>query len=130
MNKEILEELNLNIKVCGLVKNNKHQTSDLLDGDTLEVYDIDRTCNLFHYLTRMQDEVHRFTITYHKQTRSKGSIQSLLDNIPGIGEKRRKELIKRFGSAKRIKEASLEELKEILPEEVASNLKKYLEKNL
>lgn len=128
--KEILEELNLNIKVCGLVKNNKHQTSDLLDGDTLEVYDIDRTCNLFHYLTRMQDEVHRFTITYHKQIRSKGSIQSLLDNIPGIGEKRRKELIKRFGSAKRIKEASLEELKEILPEEVASNLKKYLEKNL
>ena len=128
--KEILEELNLNIKVCGLVKNNKHQTSDLLDGDTLEVYDIDRTSNLFHYLTRMQDEVHRFTITYHKQIRSKGSIQSLLDNIPGIGEKRRKELIKRFGSAKRIKEASLEELKEILPEEVASNLKKYLEKNL
>ena len=128
--KEILEELSLNIKVCGLVKNNKHQTSDLLDGDTLEVYDIDRTSNLFHYLTRMQDEVHRFTITYHKQIRSKGSIQSLLDNIPGIGEKRRKELIKRFGSAKRIKEASLEELKEILPEEVASNLKKYLEKNL
>lgn len=128
--KEVLENLNLDIKVCGLVKNDKHQTNDLLDGDTLELYTIDKTSNLFHYLTRMQDEVHRFTITYHKQIRSKGSIQSLLDNIPGIGEKRRKDLIKKFGSAKRIKEASLDEIKEIIPEEVAVNLKKYLDKNL
>lgn len=128
--KDVLNELNINIKVCGLVKNNKHQTNDLLDGDTLEVYTIDRTSNLFHYLTRMQDEVHRFTITYHKQIRSKGSIQSLLDNIPGIGDKRRKELIKKFGSAKKIKEASIEELTEIIPLNVAENLKKYLEKNL
>ena len=128
--KEVLNSLNLNIKVCGLVKNDKHQTNDLLDGDTLELYDIDRTSNLFHYLTRMQDEVHRFTITYHKQIRSKGSIQSLLDNIPGIGEKRRKELIKKFGSAKKIKEASLQEIAEIVPLNVAENLKKYLDKNL
>ena len=128
--KEVLNSLNLNIKVCGLVKNDKHQTNDLLDGDTLELYDIDRTSNLFHYLTRMQDEVHRFTITYHKQIRSKGSIQSLLDNIPGIGEKRRKELIKKFGSAKKIKEASVQEIAEIVPLNVAENLKKYLDKNL
>ena len=128
--KEVLNSLNLNIKVCGLVKNDKHQTNDLLDGDTLELYDIDRTSNLFHYLTRMQDEVHRFTITYHKQIRSKGSIQSLLDNIPGIGEKRRKELIKKFGSAKKIKEASLQEIAEIVPLNVAENLKRYLDKNL
>lgn len=128
--KDVLSELNLNIKVCGLVKNDKHQTNDLMDGDSLEIYDIDRTSNLFHYLTRMQDEVHRFTINYHKQIRSKGSIQSLLDNVPGIGDKRRKELIKRFGSAKRIKEASVEELSEIIPLNVAENLKKYLEKNL
>lgn len=128
--KDVLNELNINIKVCGLVKNDKHQTNDLLDGDSLEIYDIDRTSNLFHYLTRMQDEVHRFTINYHKQIRSKGSIQSLLDNIPGIGDKRRKELIKRFGSAKKIKEASIEELTEIIPLNVAENLKKYLEKNL
>lgn len=128
--KDVLNELNINIKVCGLVKNNKHQTNDLLDGDTLEVYTIDRTSNLFHYLTRMQDEVHRFTITYHKQIRSKGSIQSLLDNIPGIGDKRKKELIKKFGSAKKIKEANTEELTEIIPLNVAENLKKYLEKNL
>ena len=78
----------------------------------------------------MQDEVHRFTITYHKQIRSKGSIQSLLDNIPGIGEKRRKELIKKFGSAKKIKEASVQEIAEIVPLNVAENLKKYLDKNL
>ena len=128
--KEVLQELNLDIKVCGLVKNDKHQTNDLLDGDTLELYDIDRTSNLFHYLTRMQDEVHRFTITYHKQIRSKGSIQSLLDNIPGIGDKRRKELIKKFGSAKKIKEASTEEIAEIVPLNLAENLKKYLDKNL
>lgn len=128
--KDVLNELGISVKVCGLVKNDKHQTNDLLDGDFLEIYNIDRTSNLFHYLTRMQDEVHRFTITYHKQIRSKGSIQSLLDNIPGIGDKRRKELIKRFGSAKRIKEASLEELSEVIPLSVAENLKKYLEKNL
>ena len=78
----------------------------------------------------MQDEVHRFTITYHKQIRSKGSIQSLLDNIPGIGEKRRKELIKKFGSAKKIKEASVQKIAEIVPLNVAENLKKYLDKNL
>lgn len=124
--KEILEELNLNIKVCGLVKNDKHRTNDLLDGDTLEIYDVDRTSNLFHYLTRMQDEVHRYTINYHRQIRSKGSIQSILDNIPGIGEKRRKELIKTFGSVKKIKEASAEELNKILPPDVTNKLMTYL----
>lgn len=124
--KEILEELNLNIKVCGLVKNDKHRTNDLLDGDTLEIYDVDRTSNLFHYLTRMQDEVHRYTINYHRQIRSKGSIQSILDNIPGIGEKRRKELIKTFGSVKKIKEASTEELNKILPPDVTNKLMTYL----
>ncbi len=124
--KEILEELNLNIKVCGLVKNDKHRTNDLLDGDTLEIYDVDRTSNLFHYLTRMQDEVHRYTINYHRQIRSKGSIQSILDNIPGIGEKRRKELIKTFGSIKKIKEANTKELNKILPPDVTNKLMTYL----
>ncbi len=125
--KEVLEELNLNIKVCGLVKNDKHRTNDLLDGDTLEIYPIDKTSNLFHYLTRMQDEVHRFTINYHRQIRSKGSIQSVLDGIEGIGEKRRKELIKKFGSVKKMSEASIDELKVILPENVATELYKYLQ---
>lgn len=125
--KEVLEEMNLNIKVCGLVKNDKHRTNDLLDGDTEEIYPIDKTSNLFHYLTRMQDEVHRFTITYHRQIRSKGSIQSVLDGIDGIGEKRRKELIKKFGSVKKMSEATIDELKEVLPENVASELYKYLQ---
>ncbi len=125
--KDVLDSLNLGIKVCGLVKNDKHRTNDLLDGDTLEIYDIDRTSNLFHYLTRMQDEVHRYTINYHRQIRSKGSISSILDNIPGIGSKRSKDLIKRFGSVKRMKEASLEELCEIIPEDTAKLLINYLE---
>jgi excinuclease ABC subunit C len=125
--REVLDELNLSIKVCGLVKNEKHRTNELLDGDTLEVYQIDKTSNLFHYLTRMQDEVHRFTINYHRQIRSKGSIQSVLDNIPGIGEKRRVELIKTFGSVKKMKAASLDDLKNILPDKVALELYKYLQ---
>lgn len=124
---DVLNSLNLGIKVCGLVKNDKHRTNDLLDGDTLEIYDIDRTSNLFHYLTRMQDEVHRYTINYHRQIRSKGSISSILDNIPGIGNKRSKDLIKRFGSVKRMKEASLGELCEIIPEDIAKLLINYLE---
>ena len=125
--KDVLNSLNLGIKVCGLVKNDKHRTNDLLDGDTLKIYDIDRTSNLFHYLTRMQDEVHRYTINYHRQIRSKGSISSILDNIPGIGNKRSKDLIKRFGSVKRMKEASLGELCEIIPEDIAKLLINYLE---
>ena len=125
--KDVLEELNLHIKVCGLVKNDKHRTNDLLDGDTLTIYKIDRTSNLFHYLTRIQDEVHRFTINYHRQIRSKGSIQSVLDNVEGIGPKRRRELIKKFGSVKKMKEATLEDLEESLPNDVAKKLKKYLE---
>lgn len=126
--KETLIELGLDekIKVCGMVKNDKHRTNELLDGDTLETIPIDRTSNVFHYLTRIQDEVHRYTITYHRALRSKGSIASVLDNIEGIGSVRKKELIKRFGSVKKMNEASIEELSEIIPENVAINLKKYL----
>ena len=126
---DTLEELNLKskIKVCGLVKNDKHATSELMDGDTLEIYNLDRTSNLFHYLTRIQDEVHRFTINYHKTIRSKGSIASVLDNIDGIGSVRKKQLIKEFGSVTKMKDASIEELTKFIPEKVAIELKKYLE---
>lgn len=124
--KEVLESLNLNIKVCGLRKNDKHRTNDLLDGDTLEEIKIDKTSDVFHYLTRMQDEVHRFTINYHRTIRSKGSISSILDNIEGIGTKRKKELIKHFGSVTKIKEASIEELEKIIPNNIAIKLKEYL----
>ncbi len=126
--KEVIDSLNLQdkIKVCGLVKNDKHMTNALMDGDTEKVYEIDRTSDLFHYLTFIQEEVHRFAISYHREIRSKGSISSVLDNIDGIGAVRKKELIKKFGSVKKMSEASIEELNEILPENVSINLKKYL----
>ena len=125
--KSILDELHLPIKVCGLRKDDHHRTNELIDGDTLEVIKIPRMSDVFHYLTRIQDEVHRYTINYHKQIRSKGSIASVLDNIEGIGKVRKKELIKKYGSIKKMKEASMKELSEIIPENVAKNLKKYLE---
>ena len=125
--KSILDELHLPIKVCGLRKDDHHRTNELIDGDTLEVIKIPRMSDVFHYLTRIQDEVHRYTINYHKQIRSKGSIASVLDNIEGIGKVRKKELIKKYGGIKKMKEASIEELNEIIPENVARNLKKYLE---
>lgn len=127
--KEVIDELNLNIKICGLVKNKDHKTKELIDGDNLEAYKIDKTSNLFHYLTRIQDEVHRYTINYHKQLRSKGSISSILDNIPGIGPKRKMKLIKNFGSIQKIKEANKNELKKYLPDKTISILKDYLNKN-
>lgn len=122
---EVLELLHLKIKVVGLKKNDHHRTNDLLDTD-LSVIELDRTSNVFHYLTRMQDEVHRFTINYHRTLRSKGSISSVLDEIEGIGAVRKKALIKKFGSVNKMKNASLEELEEILPEQVVLNLHEFL----
>ena len=125
--KGILEDLNLNIKVCGLVKNDSHRTNDLLDGDSYSIINIPKDSSVFFYLTRMQDEVHRFTINYHRQIRSKGTISSVLDNISGIGKERKKLLIKKYGSLNNIKNATIEELKEIVPEKVAIELKKFVE---
>lgn len=125
--KSVLDELHLNIKVCGLRKDDHHRTNELIDGDTLNTIEIPRMSDVFHYLTRIQDEVHRYTIYYHKTLRDKGSIGSLLDNIDGIGSVRKKELIKKYGSVKKMGEASVEELSLIIPETVAINLKKYLE---
>lgn len=124
--KSVLEDLNLKIKVCGLRKNDKHRTNDLLDGTTYEEIQILKDSNVFHYLTRMQDEVHRYTISYHRTIRSKGSISSILDNIEGIGAKRKKELIKHFGSVTKMEKSSLEELSKIIPMEIAQNLQRYL----
>lgn len=124
--KDTLEELHLNIKVCGMVKNDKHMTNSLLDGDTMKVYELDKTSNLFHYITRIQDEVHRFTINYHRTLRNKGSITSILDNIDGVGENRKKELIKTFKNIKNITNASIEELKQVVPENVAISIHNYL----
>ncbi len=123
---DVLNSLKANIRVVGLKKNDKHRTNDLIDSD-LSTIEMDRTSNVFHYLTRMQDEVHRFTINYHRTLRSKGSIGSILDDIEGIGNKRKKELIKRFGSVKNMMNATNSELEEILPSNVAVELKKYLD---
>lgn len=123
---EILDALNLSIKVCGLKKDSRHRTNELIDGSTLSVINIPHDSDVFHYLTRIQDEVHRFTINYHKQLRDKGSISSVLDNIDGIGKVRKKELIKKFGSIKNMQEASIEELTTIIPAAVARDLQNYL----
>jgi len=123
--KEVISDLNLNIPICGLVKNNKHRTSDLMDSN-YNIVNIERSSNVFHLLTRMQDEVHNYTINYHRQIRSKGSLESILDNIEGIGSVRKKELIKKYGSLKKIKELSVEELASVLPNEVAKKLYNFL----
>ncbi len=124
--KEILDSLSLNIKICGLVKNDKHKTSELLDGDTLEIYNIDKMSNLFHYLENIQNEVHRFTINFHRQIRSKGTISSTLDNISGIGKERKKALILKYKNITNIKNASVEDLSNIIPKNVAIQLTQYL----
>ena len=122
--KEIINSLYLDIPIVGLKKNDKHKTTALIYND--KEYLIDNTSDLFHYLTRMQDEVHRFTINYHKEIRSKGSLSSILDNVPKIGEKRKKELLKKYKTITALKSLTKEELEEILPSDAASNLISFL----
>ncbi|MBQ6841024.1 MAG: excinuclease ABC subunit UvrC [Bacilli bacterium] len=124
--KESLAKLNINIPVCGLKKDDHHRTKTLINGDTMEEIDLTNEKDVFNYLTRIQDEVHRYTINYHKQIRSKGALGSVLSNVEGIGDKRKKELLKTFGSLEKIKNASIEDLSKILPLNVAEELKKYL----
>ena len=124
--KEVLDSLNMDIKLVGLKKNDKHSTDALVTID--KVIPITKRSNLFHYLERMQDEVHNFTINYHKKIRSKGAIASVLDTIPGIGEKRKKELLIKYKTINNIKNASIEDLKNILPENIAKNLLANLKK--
>lgn len=125
--KEILESLNLNIKVIGVKKDDHHSPESIVDGDTYEIIKIDKSSNIFRLLSRIDEEVHRFTINYHKEIRSKGSISSVLDNINGLGDKRKKMLIKKYGSVTKMKEATTYELSEIIPLKVAEELHEYLE---
>lgn len=119
----LLDELSLDIPVAGLVKDDKHRTSQLLFGNPLEIIPLERNSQEFYLLQRIQDEVHRFAITFHRQLRGKNAFQSLLDDIPGIGEKRRKLLLKTFGSVKKMKEATIEEFMEAgIPANVAEQL--------
>lgn len=124
--REVLASLNMNIMVVGLKKDDRHATSKLLAFDPIEEIDIDKRSNLFYYLERMQDEVHNFTIHYHQQLRSKGSLESILDMVEGIGTKRKKELLKKYKTITKLKALSFEELSEILPENVAKNLYEFL----
>lgn len=125
--REVLQELNLNIPTAGLKKNEKHNTSELVGGNPIQPIVIEKTSNLFLLLTKMQEEVHRFTIHYHREIRSKGSLTSILDNIEGIGEVRKNKLLKKYKTISKMKEASFEELNEILPEKVAAQLKEFLD---
>lgn len=124
---EVLNSLNLDIPVCGLIKNDHHKTSSLLYNN--KIYEIDKTSNLFHMLERLQDEVHNYTISYHKNIRSKGALSSILDNVTGIGEVRKKELLKKFPSISKMKEASVSDLEKILPKDVSKNLYEFLKDN-
>ncbi|WP_339323769.1 excinuclease ABC subunit UvrC [Paenibacillus sp. FSL W8-0194] len=109
---DVLEnELGLFIPVCGLVKDAKHRTAQLMVGDPPEPVDLPRDSQEFYLLQRIQDEVHRFAISFHREQRGKSMVASKLDSIPGIGEKRRKLLLKHFGSLKKIKEASIEDFR-------------------
>lgn len=109
---EILhDELGLFIPVCGLVKDAKHKTAQLMKGDTFETVQLARDSQEFYLLHRIQEEVHRYAITFHREQRGKSMVVSKLDSIPGIGEKRRKMLLKHFGSLRKIKEASIEDFR-------------------
>ena len=123
--KEIIDSLKLDIKIIGLKKNDKHRTSSLIDEDLNEI-PLDRHSNLFIFLSKIQEEVHNYAISYHRQIKSKGTLSSLLDMVEGIGEVRKKELLKKFGSLKKLKEASIEELETVLNKDVANNLFNYL----
>ena len=123
--KDIIDSLGLDIPIVGLKKDDKHRTNMLVDSNLNEIT-IPKDSNLFLFLTRIQDEVHEYAISYHRNIRGKGTLSSLLDMAPGIGEKRRKELLKHFGSLKKLKEASLEELETILPHDTAIKFMEYL----
>lgn len=127
--RDILEnELGLEIPLSGLVKDEKHRTSELMIGNPLEIIPLNHRSQEFYLLQRIQDEVHRFAITFHRQLRGKNAFQSLLDEIEGIGEKRKKQLLKHFGSVKKMREATVEEVQAAgIPRSVAQELVKKLQ---
>lgn len=125
--KEVIDSLNLSVHICGLSKDDKHSTAMLLDEDGNQV-PIDTKSPLFFLLTRMQDEVHRYAISFHRQLRSKSLFSSILDEVEGIGEARKKKLLNHFKSVKKMKEASLEELEAVIPKNTAAKLYEVLHK--
>ena len=125
--REVLDSLNLKLPVIGLKKDDRHRTNKLLAFEPISEIDIDPKSELFKYLERIQDEVHRFTLNYHQQLRSKGALESVLDTVKGIGPKRKTELLKKYKTINKLKELKIEELSLILPITVAHNLKEVLE---
>ena len=125
---DIIDSLKLPINVIGLKKDKHHKTNSIIN-QNLEEIKIDSHSNLFLYLANIQEEVHRFAITYHRTIKNKGMLASILEMVPGIGEGRRRALLKEFSSLKKIKEASIEELEKVLPSDVAVNLYNYLRDN-
>ena len=126
--KEVIDSLAMNIPVYGLAKDDKHSTAMLLDQDGQPI-PFHPKSELFFLLTRMQDEVHRYAISFHKNVRSKSLFASTLDDIEGIGPKRKQQLLHHFKSVKRMREATIEELQEVLPEKVAKELFQSLHTN-
>ncbi|MBR0137047.1 MAG: excinuclease ABC subunit C [Erysipelotrichaceae bacterium] len=126
--KEIIDSLELDIALFGLVKNEKHQTANLMNRDG-EIIDITGDRDLMFLLSNMQDEVHRFAITTFRKKHSKAQTKSLMDELPGIGEKRKKTLIRKFGSYKKVKEAPLKQLQEVLGEKTGENLYEFLHRD-
>lgn len=126
---DVLEnELGLEIPIAGLAKNDKHQTSELLYGETAQVVPLKKNSQAFYLLQRIQDEVHRFAITFHRQTRQKTGLRSILDQVEGIGPKRKTKLLRTFASIKKMREASVETLQEAgLPKKTAEVLFKALQ---
>lgn len=122
---EVISSLGLSIPVIGLSKNDKHRTSVILDSRG-EVLPVKSDSNLFLFFSKIQEEVHRYAISYHRSIKAKGALSSVLDVVPGIGEVRRKELLKRFSSLKKMKEATVEELSKVVSVDVAKNLYQYL----
>ena len=118
---EVLDAFQIDMTVVGLVKDDKHRTSQLLNRDG-EVIEVKKESSLFFFLTNIQDEVHRYAITYHRKLRSKAMNKSILDDVEGIGEVRKKQIWKKYKTIKNLRQATLEELKEILPTNVAENV--------
>ena len=126
--KEIIDSLMIDITIVGLVKDGKHRTNHLMNSEG-EIIEIENDSSLFFFLTNIQDEVHRYAITYHRKLRSKAMNKSILDDIEGIGEVRKKLLFKKFKTIKNLRKATLEELKEVLPNNVAENLLELIGQN-
>ena len=126
--KEIIEALQVPVTICGLVKDDHHHTANLMDVNG-NILPVQRDSSLFFLLTQMQDEVHRFAITYHRKLRKKAMTKSILDEVEGIGDVRKKEIWKKFKSLKKLKEATVDELASVVPYAVAQNLYQVLHMN-